>query len=151
MSVQVRELPAMRVVGLTVSTYPLGHPKNNPMLIPQLWDFLMQQIEAAGITFTGPMYGVMQMDGESMNYLAGFASDQEFENFEEWEIPSAKYAVFEHRGDLRWLGRTLQDIFTVQFPNSGLEQTSGYSLEVYDDRFQPGSEESVFELLFPVK
>lgn len=150
MSFIVRESSPIKLTGLSIMTYPLGHPKNNPMLIPDLWSNLMQEISRNAIEFSGPMYGAMKMQGEEMFYLAGFASNVEHPGFESIEVPAQKYIVFEHRGSLQFLGETMHNIFSKEFPNSGLKGCDGISLEIYDERFVPESTESIFEIAFPV-
>ena len=149
-------LPEMDLVGLTVSTYPLGHPKNDPTLIPELWDFLMQLVHASQAQIAGPMYGAAIMDGESLSYLAGFAvgsdwTGEEFPAAETWLLPASRYAVFEHRGTLETLRQTMHEIFEEWLPASGLTAGPSPCLEIYDNRFVAGSVDSVMEIAVPVK
>lgn len=145
------DLPEIDLVGLTVSTYPLGHPKNDPMLIPELWDFLMQVVEATNTPTTMPMYGAQIMDGDSLSYLAGFESTADFPGAETWLLPAAKYAMFEHVGSLENLGESFDFIFNTWFPNSTLKIAASPALEIYDERFDPSSPDSVMVIAVPVE
>ena len=150
------DLPEMDLVGLTVSAYPIGHPQNDPTLIPELWDFLMQLLIATDFEVDGPMYGASIMDGETMNYLAGFAvgadwTGNEFPSVETWLLPASRYAIFEHRGTLDRFPSTMDEIFNQWLPASGLKTGPSPCLEIYDQRFVAGSPESVFEIAVPVE
>ncbi len=149
-------LPEMDLVGLTVSSYPAGHPNNDPSLIPELWDFLMQLLNAAQFEIEGPMYGASIMDGEAMSYLAGFVVDGEWtgEKFpaaETWLLPTSRYAIFEHHGKLDRLCVTLDEIFQEWLPASGCEVGPSPCLEIYGDKFIDDSDDSVIEIAVPVK
>jgi AraC family transcriptional regulator len=144
-------LPEMDLVGLTISTYPLGHSKNDPMLIPQLWDFLMQVVGATGTEVSGPMYGAQIMDGESLSYLAGFESDADFPGAEKWLLPESKYAIFEHVGSLETLDQTFHFIFNEWFPANVARIAPTPLLEIYDDRFVPESPDSLMLIAVPIE
>jgi AraC family transcriptional regulator len=149
-------LPEMDLVGLTVSSYPAGHPNHDPSLIPELWDFLMQLVNATQLKIDGPMYGASIMDGEAMSYLAGFVVDSEWtgEKFpasETWLLPSSRYAIFEHRGKLNTLTNTLHEIFQEWLPASGFEVGPSPCLEIYGESFVDDSDDSIIEIAVPVK
>ena len=61
------------------------------------------------------------------------------------QVPAYKYAVFTHHGKLDKLGETYQFIY-----NTGLAQASlkphpdKFDMEVYDEAFEAGSDESMF-------
>ena len=110
----------------------------------------MESIAANHIPITGPMFGAIKMHGEGMTYLAGLESESAPDGFERWELPAQKYVVFEHNGSLEFLGQTIQNIFMKEFPESGLKHVEGIALEIYDERFDSTSPDSVFELAFPV-
>lgn len=96
------------------------------------------------------MYGAMKMHGEDMTYLAGLETTTVPADFETWKLPAQKYVVFEHKGTLESLGQTIQNIFMKEFPESGFKHVEGIALEIYDERFDSTSPNSVFELAFPI-
>ena len=67
------------------------------------------------------------------------------------KVQEAHYAIFEHKGLLDTLHKTYEYIFAVWLPDSGYQMVDADSLEVYDERFQVGNPESVFEIWVPVK
>lgn len=68
------------------------------------------------------------------------------------QIPAHKYAVFTHKGKLENLGETYSYIYETWLPQSGMElHEDMFDMELYDQRFEPGSDESEFDILVAVK
>lgn len=67
------------------------------------------------------------------------------------EIPPSRYAVFTHRGDVEKLEETYRYIYGVYFPKSQLMLAETADFEVYDQRFQPGREESELDIYIPIR
>lgn len=61
------------------------------------------------------------------------------------------YAVFVHTGQMSGLAQTVAWIFEEWLPGSGYERDADFYFEYYDDRFQPGSMDSVIFLWVPVR
>jgi len=67
------------------------------------------------------------------------------------QVKAAEYVVFEHHGLLDKMHQTYEYIFGAWLAQQGLEMAEADSLEVYDERFKPGQEDSVFEIWVPVR
>jgi len=65
-------------------------------------------------------------------------------------VPAARYAVFEHHGLLDKMHQTYEYIFGVWMPENGYVMADADSLEVYDERFKVGKDDSVFEIWVPI-
>ena len=65
-------------------------------------------------------------------------------------IKAHAYAVFIHTGLMRGLPVTVGRIFDSWLPNSGYEAAGDFYFEYYDDRFTPGSADSIIFLWVPV-
>jgi len=66
-------------------------------------------------------------------------------------VPKAHYAVFEHHGLLDTLHQSYAYIYGVWLAENNYELAEADSLEVYDERFKVGEEDSVFEIWVPLK
>jgi AraC family transcriptional regulator len=154
MKPEIKEFPEIDLTGLTVSTYPMGHPQHNPDVIPELWDFLNRMVAVLELDIEGPMYGASIMDGDAMSYLAGFPfveGGPDLPSAETWLLPGGRYAVFEHVGSLEGLSVTLHEIFTDWLPKSGERMAEAPVLEMYDERFDSTSAASVMSIAVPLK
>ncbi len=87
-------------------------------------------------------------------YIAGRA----VENFDDvpegmmtWTVPAAKYAVFTHKGCLESLSETYKYIYCVWAEETDMVLDKADQLEIYDERFKFGQEDSEFDILIPVK
>jgi AraC family transcriptional regulator len=66
-------------------------------------------------------------------------------------IPGGRYALFTHKGKLDGLEKTMKFIHTEWAPKKEAELRPARHLEIYDQRFNPGSDTSEFDILLPVK
>ncbi|MGC9362707.1 MAG: GyrI-like domain-containing protein, partial [Candidatus Syntrophosphaera sp.] len=66
------------------------------------------------------------------------------------KVPAGHYAVFEHRGDIASIGETYDYIYGKWMYESGRKPARQDMFELYDERFEPGSGESVVEIWVPV-
>lgn len=73
------------------------------------------------------------------------------ENMIAHTVSAATYAVFEHHGLLDKMHQSYEYIFGVWLPENSRQMAEADSLEVYDERFKVGSEDSVFEIWIPLK
>ena len=65
-------------------------------------------------------------------------------------IKAHAYAVFVHTGLMQGLAETVGRIYGSWLPGSGYVSTADFYFEYYDDRFSPGSPDSVIFLWVPV-
>jgi len=66
-------------------------------------------------------------------------------------VTSNKYAVFTHKGPVDRLGDTYEYIYSTWLPKSGYEPAPAHDFELYDDRFNLGSENSQMDIYIPIK
>ena len=137
----------------------LYHGTNQNREITLLWekDFRPRLHEVKNV-HPDLSYGVCgDFDPETgaITYLAGVevASPQDVpEGMQLWEVPAAHYAVFEHHGSLNHLQETMNTIFTVWLPRSGLKQSARPMLEVYQmPEFKGEDPDSVLYLYIAIE
>ena len=99
-------------------------------------------------------YGVHTRGDFGRTYLAGLALGLRAgdipADMATIEIDAHAYAVFTHTGLLQDLPATVEDIFEDWLPGSSYAQAADFFFEYYDDRFTPGSPDSVAFLWVPV-
>jgi AraC family transcriptional regulator len=123
-------------------------------VIPQLWVRLM---ETAGDDFHRAHWSVGVMsDAEvgKMNYLAGMRLsdlDEPRTGMDVVDIPGGKFVACEHVGLIDSLGATTRWFYGEYLPNSTWKIRNGYHLEIYDERFNPDSNDSVMLICAPVQ
>lgn len=146
--------PAFKAVGMSY----VG--KNEGGEIPQMWGVFNQRggeipavenSDAFGLCFSN-IEGAAEGEFE---YVAAFEvkDDQNIpEGMVYRQVPEYKYAVFTHHGKLDKLGETYEYIYNTWLPQSGLEiHPSKYDMEVYDERFIVGSDDSAFDIYLALK
>jgi AraC family transcriptional regulator len=123
-------------------------------VIPQLW---IQLMEAAGADFYEANWSVGVMsdadDGKKMNYVAAMRlsdSGGRHDGLDVVDLPGGKYVACEHVGSLDRLAATTGWFYGEYLPSSGLRVRDGYHLEIYDERFDPESSDSVVLICVPV-
>ncbi len=145
--------PAFKTIGLAY----VG--KNEQGEIPELWGRFNHR--AAEIPYRGSCaYGLCFANPEGaaegeFEYIAAF----EAPNAEtipagmvSREVPEYKYAVFTHHGKLDQLGETYEYIYNTWLPQSGHEvHPDKFDMEVYDERFIIGSDDSAFDIYLALK
>jgi predicted transcriptional regulator YdeE/DNA-binding transcriptional MerR regulator len=147
--------PAFKVVGLSY----VG--KNEHGEISQMWDRFnrvsqaiksINDKEAFGLCFStveGPSH-----PGE-FEYVSGFevADDKAVpQGMVYRQVPAYKYAVFTHHGKLDTLGETYQYIYKTALAQAGLKPHPGkFDMEVYDEEFKFGQDDSKFYIYVAIE
>ncbi|HVT79482.1 MAG TPA: GyrI-like domain-containing protein [Phycisphaerae bacterium] len=162
MEPQFVSLPEIKAVGLgTRFISILSANANTTSTIPPLWHDLIHQIGNIPNKTGAATLGLVEMlpanepksDPAEMFYLAA-APVSSFDgtpaHFLKRNIPAGRYAKFTHVGRLNRLGETMSAIYRQWLPQSGQRLREAPHLEWYDERFDPGSETSEFDLLLPV-
>ncbi len=152
MSVRIQEEDAFQVVGVSCRANPSG-------TLHKLWETFMQRAqEIKNVSDSSRAYQVCRFDDadnekEEFTFIAGMevsnASDLP-EGMIAHIVPAARYAVFEHHGLLDKMHQTYEYIFGVWMPENGYVMADADSLEVYDERFKVGKDDSVFEIWVPI-
>jgi predicted transcriptional regulator YdeE len=149
------ELAPTTVVGVSgMFTSALAPNSDAHRVIPQLWKELM---DVTGENFYKSDWsvGVMnEVDGdERMNYVAAIRlsdNDGRHDGLELVELSGGKYVACEHVGSLDNFSETAGWFYREYLANSGLHVRDGYHLEIYDERFDPESPDSVVLICAPV-
>ena len=140
--------PAFSVVGLS---RPLARLDGN---LEALWQELGDRYAEIPQADPDAGFGVHTWAGSSRQYLAGLAlagsEGQVPPDMTVLRIEAHAYAVFVHTGFMRGLAETVRGIFDGWLPGSGYESAADFYFEYYDDRFSPGSPDSVVFLWVPV-
>ena len=154
------ELPAFSLVGPAATFIAAMSPdSNNLEIIPPLWAGFKQRFRDIMAVYEMPrpnqawgacrcLPAVQRSREDELEYLAGveISGDAPVPNgLVRWEVPARRYARFIHRGPIDTFTETVGYVFGSWFPRSGFEPTMDVELELYDERFDPGSEESVLE------
>ena len=125
-----------------------------------LWAQLSGRFQEIPDADPGTGFGVHTWNGSERHYLAGMALRGAIKGEKVPEVPKGMeayhlkkhaYAVFPHHGLIDYLSTTIDTIFNDWLPGSGYQTAENYYFELYDDRFQPGSEDSVLFIFVPVK
>jgi AraC family transcriptional regulator len=68
------------------------------------------------------------------------------------KVPAYKYAVFIHHGKLDKLGETYQYIYNTWQPQSGIQfHPDKFDMEVYDEDFKLGADDSKFYIYVAIQ
>jgi AraC family transcriptional regulator len=138
-----------------------GFPEEPMEKIKALWDkFLKREDEIKNVKGAYSL-GVCMMehpqiekhDGDSFIYIAGSPVSSLSEvppGMVTCEIPASRYAVFTHKGSLNKLPETMKYIFGTWVEKGGYEKKNAPDFELYDERFDPVSDNSEFDIYVPI-
>lgn len=143
---------SIRIVGISM---PLAKElEQNFSIVPQMWgkaamDGTIQKLATMMNTECKGLLGVSVCnDVEQWKYYIGVATTLDaLENFEEYVIPSATWAVFSGKGTGKDIQELEKRIVTEWLPNSGYEYANLPDVEVYYD---PNPMNATFEVWIPV-
>ena len=105
----------------------------------------------------GICYGALRPapdDPEALEYLAAVevtGCPSVPSDMVRWQIPAATYARFEHRGRAQEIDRTVSYAYGTWLMQAPWRHASGLDLEIYDERWHPTSERSVFEYALQIE
>lgn len=128
--------------------------------IPAMWEEFISRIgEIPNQVNSSSTYGVCSpveemTDDSEFSYIAGVevSSIKEIpQGMTGKNVPANQYAVFTHKGSTELLGQTYEYIFGTWLPNSGYEPVLAPDFELYDERFDPSSEDSEMFIYIPIK
>jgi predicted transcriptional regulator YdeE len=149
------EVPATTVVGVSGEFISALQPNSDAHeVISALWGRLMES-HGHALHDAHWAVGVMSdVDGSSaMKYLAAIRvedSEGNTQGLETVELAGGSYLACEHVGSLNKLGETTAWFYTEYLPTSGVQLRDDVHLEIYDDRFDPESKDSIVLICAPV-
>jgi len=149
------EVPATTLVGVSGEFISGLQPNSDAQeVIPQLWGRLM---ESHGHALHDAHWAVGVIrdvgGGSTMSYLAAIRledSEGNTQGLQTLELPGGSYLACEHVGPLNDIGQTTQWFYSEYLPSSGTQLRDDYHLEIYDDRFDPESKDSVVLICAPI-
>jgi len=100
-------------------------------------------------------YGVCWnfIPGRGFDYIAGVevnSTENTPSEFTQVRLPAGKYAVFVHDKHVSEIPQTIQAIWSVWLPSSGLQIGESPSFERYSDAFDPTTGRGGMEIWIPV-
>jgi len=129
---------------------------NNLDVIPSLWESLMQD----SLFKNNPCLSGYGYIGESDNtekgelsYLASidYSEGQLMQAGVKKELAEQVYAIVPHHGRLSGLANTLDAFYGQWLIESDYKMLGDFSIEFYDARFDPDSDDSYFETWIPIQ
>ena len=157
------ELAEKKVVGMGTKFVSILSPdKNNFNVIPPLWGRFVERIgeirNRVGHASFGLVEALPKSEDKSHNDELFYIACAEVADFGatpagmiDRVIPAGRYASFTHKGKLDKLEHTMNFIYGSWLPKSNLQLRDAPHLELYDQRFIPGSDASEFDILLPVR
>lgn len=155
---KVVEIPGRKLIGYSIEMSLVENKTN------EIWKKFMPRLKEITNAKSADLYSLQVYPN---NYYLEFSpfttftkwaaiEIKEFENtpegFEHMELPSGKYAVFNHKGNTEMFAKTAQYIYGEWLPNSGYELDNRPHFELLGDNYlgheNPDSEE---EIWVPIK
>ncbi len=148
---KIEEKEAFRILGLSC---PLSKElAENFERIPVVWDAALTDgtlSRLISMTDGKPegLLGVSIHHTEDWKYLIAVRSDQKSGEYEAYQIPACKWAVFEGKGTNRTLQKLERRVITQWLPTSGYTYADIPDIEVY---LHADPEDAVYEYWLPVR
>lgn len=150
MNYRIETKEPFRIVGISV---PISKDlETNFEDVPKKWDEAasdgtLQQLVKLMDTPPMGVLGLCITNEEQWRYFIAVPSSKNAENFEEYTVPAATWAVFSGEGTSRSIQELERRIYTEWLPTSGYEYGNAPDVEVYLD---PDPANSKFEVWVPV-
>lgn len=148
---RIEKRPSLRLVGIS---HPLDQEiEKNFQVVPQMWgraaqDGTVQRLAQKIDTPPMGLLGVSACDQqESWRYYIAVATTQPAEEFEEYILPAATWAIFSGQGSGQSIQALEQRIVTEWLPTSGYEYADAPDVECYLD---PNPDNARYEVWIPV-
>ncbi len=150
MNYRIETKEPFRIVGISI---PIAKDlETNFEDVPKKWDEAasdgtLQQLVKLMDTPPMGVLGLCVTNEEQWRYFIAVPSSKSAENFEEYTVPAATWAVFSGEGTSRSIQELERRIYTEWLPTSGYEYGNVPDVEVYLD---PDPANSKFEVWVPV-
>jgi AraC family transcriptional regulator len=159
--VKTQKYPAMTLIGVSRDFISvLGENSDAHTILPALWGELFDHLdELDEFEFTWsvgvlePPKGKNPKPGQ-LSYFAGLLVEEVPEDLgplRVLDVPAGNFAVCEHIGDVENIGETTAWFYNEYLESSGLEEREAPHYEIYDDRFDPESPDSVIVIAAPIE
>jgi len=159
--ISVVEMPSRILVGKSAEFYGAMSPKfNGQEVLGPIWGMIHAKREELGLPATSTLIGATEPadSPEAANGLlkqfVGIVVDSvpdDLLGLDVFEVDSGLYATTEHVGGMETLVNSIQSFYSDLLPVYGCTQRSGLHLEIYDDRFDMSSPDSIMTIAAPVQ
>lgn len=149
--------PARHLVGMATSFTSMEAERNRQgHLLAPLWETFTPRFAEIADRTPGVAFGVVAADTPGrLTYLAAVEVPSRPEvlpdGFVYRCLPKSAWATFTHRGAVADLDHTVDYVYACWLLQSGRTHTYGADLEVYDERFAPGSADSIVDYAIPLR
>lgn len=153
----LRDAPVRHLVGLPSRLSGMEAERNRiGHLLQPLWDrFLLRVGELPGRIRSTALGVIRTADPDQLEYVAAVEVPGPPPAVPRGMayvcVPAATWAIFSHRGATKDLDRTVNYVYACWLLQSGRAHSYGPDLEVYDERFVPGSEDSIVDYAIPLR
>jgi len=151
MNYRVETKNSFRIVGVSV---PLHQDiEQNFTIIPSKWEEISKNgtLQKLIDMMNTPPMGVLGIDTcndtEPWRYYISVSTSKAKENFEEYIVPAATWAIFSGTGTNQSIQELEQRIITEWLPSSGYEYSNAPDIEVY---LNPDPQNAQYEVWIPV-
>jgi len=154
MEMQIKTLPALKVVGLSVKT---GNPEEFGKICPQLWDKVCQRAKEVKSSENFSLAACFHNEieaGDEFEYLAGYpvaTFEGQPADMLKRTIPAYEYAVFTHTGDIAKISETYQYIYSEGMKKHKLTPVDSFDMEYYGDDFKCSAPDSKVYIYVAIK
>lgn len=152
MDYRIEKKEAFRIVGVSASLEK--DIEKNFNIVPAMWGQAFQSgtIEKLATMMNGEVKGLLGVSScnkdSDWKYYIAVASTQSVENeFEEFIVPEANWAIFTGKGSNISIQELEKRIVTEWLPTSGYEYGNAPDIEVY---ISPDPEDALYEVWIPV-
>ncbi len=160
MKIVVTELPARTLVGKSADFYGAQSPKfNGPELLGPIWGSMNSMRDKLGLPERTTMIGATRpaaaakADDGLLNQFVGYVVEDlpaDLFGLEVLSIPSGRFACVDHVGSIETLVDAVRVFYSDLDSLEGYTQRPGLHLEIYDERFDMSSPDSIMTIAAPV-
>lgn len=151
MNYRIETKAAFRIIGVS---QPLHKEiESNFAIVPKMWqdaamDGTIEKLAGFMDDFPKGILGVSACNNEEQwNYFIAVASTRDTEEFEEYQVPAATWAIFSGSGTNQGIQDLERRIVTEWLPTSGYEYADAPDIEVY---LNPDPQNAQYEVWVPV-
>jgi len=159
--ISVVEMPARILVGKSADFYGAMSPKfNGQEKLGPIWGLMQAKRIELGLPDGATMIGAtVPADSPEaaeglLTQFVGCVVDEvptDLLGLDVFKIEAGLYATYEHVGSMETMVNSIQKFYTELLPGAGCTQRSGLHLEIYDDRFDMSSPDSIMTIAAPVR
>lgn len=148
----------MQLVGITTQFYSVDSEKNNiAQQLPPLWNGFLSRLDEIENIIEGVCYGVVRQAHDNTDLLQYSAVTAVSnvgkipDGMSYVELPATTYASFTHKGLVANINDTVNYVYSNWLLQSDHKHSYGADLEVYGDRYDPDSDQSVIHYAIPIR